>query len=192
MYQPVNLNMIANYRRNWTKPFFLLAILMAVAAGCAHQPIPPEAVLFSIDGKISVRNGQQGRSGRFAFKEYAQFLELEVWGPLGQGRTQLSGNEDSLTLTQGDKVLAQGDAESLMREQLGWYVPLAVFSAWLQGTPHADYPLAGVETTQQAQRFLQAGWQVELSRFVEAGNVRRPGRISAVKGELRVLLITRA
>ncbi len=148
--------------------------------------------MFATDGKISVRRGTQGNSGRFAFSQYVDSLVLEIWGPLGQGRVRLAGNEDQLILSRGGKTLAAGDAASLMQEQLGWYVPLDVFSAWLQGAPHDGFRVEWLDQSAQLSSFRQLNWQVELSRFGQSQDLRRPGRIDAVSGDLRVLLVTRS
>ena len=176
---------------DFAKPLFYIVILTVGLYGCVHSPPSPERPLFSTGGKISIRQGTKGSSGRFSFEQYDTSIALEVWGPLGQGRTRLAGNEQRLQLTQGDKTLAAGPAAELMQQQLGWYVPLNVFSAWLQGQPHPDFPVDWRLQDSQQQRFVQLDWEVEFSRFGSAPE-GQPGRISATKQGLRVLLVTRS
>ena len=183
-----------------TKSLFCIAILGVVLAGCSTTGPLTQTPEFEVAGKVSVRTDQQARSGRFIWRQFADFMELEVWGPLGQGRVRLVGTERAITVTQGDRVLAQGDASLVMYEQLGWYVPLPVFNAWLQGAHHEDYdyvpvppqatPTVGDTGRPQADvLFSQLGWQVHLSRFELRGGELRPGRISAHKDGLKVLVV---
>lgn len=175
------------------KSLILKAIfLVLVVAGCAVQPLVLDpGVDFRVTGKFGVRDGDDGYSARFTWAQSFDAYDIEVWGPLGQGRTRLSGDSNRMTVLQGEEVLAVGTPEEVMAASLGWSVPIGVLPAWIRGRPHRQ--LAFGEVVRDAEdrfvEFVQAGWQVELSRY--ADEEENPGRIVATRGDRRVTVIVR-
>ena len=154
--------------------------------------VAKEVATFTAQGKVSIKTSSQGRSGRFSWESFdarsgQSHYVLEVWGPLGQGRTRLAGTDDQLTITQGGKLLAQGASYQIMLEHLGWSVPLTVLDSWIKGIPHPQLPHDELAAEIGERSFTQAQWQVTLSRFEE----NYPTRISATRGALRVLLVSK-
>ncbi|MEM7098465.1 MAG: outer membrane lipoprotein LolB [Pseudomonadota bacterium] len=175
-----------------SKSLFCIVILLLFLSGCRSLDVGETQPDFVSSGKVSLKTPNQARSGRFSWEEYRADANgvhyvLEVWGPLGQGRTRLAGTDEFLEIIQNGKILAQGESQLLMLEHLGWSVPLDVLSAWIKGAPHPDTPFDEMATEPGARLFNQARWQVTLSRFEGV----HPTRISAVRGTLKVLLVSR-
>ncbi len=165
---------------------------MLLASGCASQPLLLDpGVDFRVAGKFGIRDGSDGYSARFTWSQSRESYDIEVWGPLGQGRTQLRGDSARMAVLQGGEVVVEGAPEEVMYASLGWSVPIGVLPAWIRGTPHRQlgFDQAATDADGRYTEFVQADWQVSLSRYGEAGEY--PGRIVATNGPRRVTVIVR-
>jgi outer membrane lipoprotein LolB len=194
-----DLPMIADCRLSAVhNPLILKVILLLIClAGCASKPVPGAAPLkFEISGKFGIRDGDEGYSARFNWQQSHDGYAIEVWGPLGQGRTRLEGDEAMMQVLRGREVVAQGEPEMVMAASLGWSVPIHVLPAWIGGEPAADIHFAEVVYDAEGRyaEFVQAGWQVSLTRYQQPtaeGALSRPARIVAEKGARKVTVIVR-
>ncbi len=179
-----------------SKSLFFIVFLFSWLAGCATLKAPSVAPGgFELRGKLGISEPQQNFSARFLWRQRGPDFTIDLWGPFGQGRVQLAGNARELTLLDGDgKVITRGEHEVVMRDNLGWSIPLAVLPDWVQGRPDPDWP-AEVEKRDESGHltaFRQLDWQVDLGRYQETGDGpqarRMPHRVTARRGEYRVRL----
>jgi len=172
------------------KGIFVLFLLV----GCASQaPVVRPDLDFVAKGKLGVKLGDKGYSASFSWQQFAAGYAIDVWGPLGQGRTKLRGNAASMRVIRGDEVLAEGPPELVMQTHLGWSVPLDVLPAWISGRSDTDSTIEGAvyDPMQRLIEFQQANWHVSFSRFHDAGPDARPGRIVARSGVKKVTVLVR-
>ena len=166
-----------------------LALLGAVVvlSACVSQPTHlVDNYDFFAQGKLGIKAPQQQFSGNFSWRQTGVEVELQLWGPLGQGRTVLQGNPDHLVLRRGEEVVAQGVPEQVMEQHLGWSLPLSVVGAWLTGEPYTGFPVAQTCLA----TFCQLGWEIATSGAVAEGSPI-PRRIKAEREGYRVTLVTR-
>ena len=186
--------MIADCQREAAhKPLILKAILLLVCAtGCASKPVSVSApVDFAISGKFGVSDGSDGYSARFNWQQRSDTYDIEVWGPLGQGRTFLRGDGRLMHVQRGAGVVAQGVPESVMYENLGWSLPLHVLPAWMRGEPQGDIEFADAIYDNEGRftQFAQVGWLVSLSKYKTRTGVETPARIVATNGPRKVTVV---
>jgi outer membrane lipoprotein LolB len=176
----------------------LLALWAALGlAGCASTPAPPPVTVadFDVSGKFSIRGGGQPVSARFRWLQRGAGYDLELWGPFGQGRRRLTGDDQQLTLLDGrGAVLASGPVEAVMAQQLGWSFPIGMLSYWVRGqiAPGSRSAIIEQDPDGLLRRFEQAGWTLSYPRyrFEDSGGTPLPGLIDARDGrfELRIAL----
>ena len=145
--------------------------ILLLASGCAVQPLPVDSdLMFVAVGKFGIKDEETGYSARYSWRHYRHGYDIEVWGPLGQGRTLLRGDTQLMQVRRGDEILAQGAPEEVMLANLGWTVPIAVLPAWIQGFPATQLPHAAAVLDDEGRylAFDQAGWQVSLQRYAGA------------------------
>jgi outer membrane lipoprotein LolB len=172
----------------------LLAVLMvAMLAACSSAPTrvardaSPES--WSMSGKIAVSDGKDGGSGRIDWQQDGERFRIEIRAPVSRRTWRLSGGPDGATLEGLDGGPRSGpDAEALLREAVGWTVPVADLVAWARGTggqggADIEYDAAG-----QPQRLVQRGWTVEYRAWFD-GEPPLPRKIFAARGERRVRLV---
>lgn len=174
--------------------FFLLA-----GVGCATLPAEgPAEGGFDLRGKLGVVQADESFSARFLWRQQAAAFRIDLWGPLGQGRVQLAGDEHTLELRDSDgSVISSGAPEAVMNRHLGWSLPLAVLPHWVRGRPAPNTSVTG-RVQDEAGRltaFRQLGWHVELDRYQRLSDAAAddepaylPHRVTARRGEYRVRL----
>lgn len=149
---------------------------------------------FQILGKIGVKQAGDGFSANFDWRQHTQArYEIDVWGPLGQGRTQLKGDQGAMQVSRGDQVLALGQPDEVMLAHLGWSIPLDVLPAWIRGVPAAQYGVDDRRFDDQGRfvEFTQAGWAVTLGRYDQRKDIMTPGRIKASQADKTITVIVR-
>ena len=171
-----------------------LLVVGVLVSGCT--PTRPAEVAADVDfrlrGKIAVRSPGDAFSASFDWIQTGETFDIELWGPLGQGRVRLRGDGARLTITDARGATTSGiSAEPFMASALGWSVPISALPFWVRGrydpgstvAEHhrmPDGPLASFE---------QLGWTVEVSRWRESGLGPVPGRVVAVQRERRIVIV---
>ena len=170
-------------------------------AGCAQLPVETGPADFLIEGKVGVVEGElegekRSYSARFTWRQTADRYDILLWGPLGQGGTRLRGNAGHVEISgrDGDPTLA-GDPHLVMRQRLGWSLPLGVLPWWLSGSPAPEGLVTAAEHDAEGRltAFSQLGWRVGYDRFDASGALSRPLRITAERSgyRVRVAIISR-
>jgi|GEM_PF-1271296 len=172
--------------------FFLLSLVgLFLLSACQQRGLRiPMDHDFNIEGKLAIRGTESRHSARFRWIQTGEDYRIELWGPLGQGRTILEGNGRDLTvLDGGGKVLESGPVYAVMRKQLGWYLPLEALPQWVQGGPIEQIPVSGpmVDRHGRMIAFDQLGWRLGFTYRNEQS--KEPARIRAVRDDYQVLLV---
>ena len=163
---------------------FLIFLTILILSGCVTAPQAPISDIepvFVAGGKISLRTPEGNHTANFRWVQYPQSYAVEVWGPLGQGRSQLNGDTKRMVIARGNEVLAEGPPAEIMAAYLGWVVPIELFPSWLEGS--------GVDPS--APTIETSGWSVEFSRFEDEEGQVRPRRLDARKDQQRIVVIVR-
>jgi len=173
--------------------------LLIAGAGCASLPAEgPAPDGFDLRGKLGVVQADESFSARFLWRQQAAAFRIDLWGPLGQGRVQLAGDEHTLELRDGDgSVISSGPPEAVMNRHLGWSLPLAVLPHWVRGRPAPNTSVAARVADEEGRltAFRQLGWHVELERYqrlsvgaADGEAAYLPHRVTARRGAYRVRL----
>ncbi|MDE0350526.1 MAG: outer membrane lipoprotein LolB [Gammaproteobacteria bacterium] len=169
----------------------LLAVgVMALGlGGCVSRPTVQETGLeFRLTGRIGLVAEEGAVTANYVWRQYANGVEIELWGPLGQGRTRVVGEGAALTVyTAGGARLDGEAARALVRREFGLAAPVELLSNWILGRPAPDWP---VESLGEGS-FTQLGWHVVLSGFRDMAGRRVPGRLVASRGGRRVTVLCR-
>ena len=177
------------------RPLGMMALLVVVLPfGCAS--LPPMAVEdadFAVGGRLAVRDDAERFSASFSWLQRRADYSIELWGPFGAGRVRVRGNEDRVTITTARGDFVRGvDPDLLMRAELGWSIPLDAMASWIRGVPVGKRPFVARQVTgERLDSFEQDGWSVEFDRFRNVDGSERPGRILAVRGPSRIVVVVR-
>jgi outer membrane lipoprotein LolB len=179
------------------KLLFLNVFFVLLVGGCASAPLLPVGPdAFGLKGKVAVRDAGEQFTANFLWQQNGEDFEIDLWGPLGQGRVQLQRQGPRVVLVNGrGEILTEGDADSVMRAHLGWSLPMDVLPAWIQGQPLPGAATENLDVGLEGEiaAFDQLGWHVELDRYERVYNRSQnrllPGRLTADNGMVRVRLV---
>jgi len=156
---------------------------------------PPEGVAdadFRLRGKIAVRGPGDAFSASFDWIQTGEAFDIELWGPLGQGRVHLRGDGRRLTVTDARGATTSGiSAEPFMASALGWSVPISALPFWVRGRYDPGSSVAEQLRTADGTlaSFEQLGWTVAVSRWGESALGPVPLRVVAVQRERRIVIV---
>lgn len=182
------------------------AALLTTLAGCAVSPPAPEAdpalweqhrsaasriTQWQLDGRIALRRSDEGWHADLHWQQRDEKFEVRLSGPLGQGGAHLQGDETGVALTLSDRsTYHAADPEELMRQRLGWAVPVQGLRYWVRGLP-----VPGIAETHRLdergrlRELAQDGWHVRFARYDESAAVALPARLELTRGDLHVKLV---
>ena len=171
----------------WLPPI-VVALAAQCVVGCASlppEPLPPD--IFSIVGRVAVRYGDEAASGRVTWRHGAATDDLLISSPLGQGIAEITRRDGVYTLvTAKDERFSAADPERLTERVLGWALPLAGLSDWVQGRAQPGSSAEPRYRDGRLAELRQLGWTIEYSGYDENG--RLPTRMRLTRGDLDIRL----
>jgi len=146
----------------------VILIMALLLAGCATSTARAPSVAsertsgdFSVDARFSLSSGSERYAGRLFWRRNGTLEELQVSSPFGQMLAVLTIQPGGARLETAERrVFAAADAEALMREALGYELPVTRLASWLRGKPDASARVtrdAGARVTLAED----AGWRIE-------------------------------
>lgn len=175
-------------------PLILFTILVG---GCALlQPAPiarpaqSEGMPFALNGRVAVKyNGSRDSAG-LHWTHTAQSDEILLLTPLGQTAARIYSDARQTTLDDGNNHYENESAEALMRQVLGWYLPLNRLHHWLLGLVEQGAG-AQIERNENGQIAVlhQDGWEVRYLRYDGDKPDSLPKRMQLSREDLQVQLL---
>lgn len=174
-------------------------VWLGFLSGCALLPPAPapvsrpaqlESAPFALNGRISINHQGKRHSAGLRWTHRAQSDEILLLAPLGQIAARVYRDAQNATLDDGAKHYQADDAETLMEQVLGWYLPLSGLHQWVLGLPAADSP-AQIERDDNAQITVlhQDGWEVRYLRYADTRPYSLPSRLQLSREDLQMLLL---
>lgn len=148
---------------------------------------------WTLKGRLAVSDANDGGSGNLQWQENLQGTRMDFHGALGRGAWRLEVNDRGAELELADGTLYRADeVQSLVREQIGWEVPIEALAWWVRGleAPGAvESHRLGDDGTLE---FLdQLGWEIEFSHYRDVGRTSLPLRLTARQAGRTVKLVVR-
>ncbi len=166
-------------------PAFALAALLVACASLPEAGLPLPGG-FELSGRVAVRHAKDAASGRIFWRHSDDADELLITSALGQGIARISRERDRFRLVTGDnKEYRAADAESLTEQALGWRLPLAGLSDWVQARASPGRPAEMQGDVDNGLELRQDGWQVAYEEF-RGG---KPFRMRLKREDLEIVLV---
>ena len=150
---------------------------------------------WSFTGRIAIRDGREGGSGRIEWSQSSGKTEVVLSAPLTRQSWQLTIDENGARLDGlAGGSLSGPDAAALLRQATGIAIPVVLLGAWVRGVMTDKHlKTASWETDDQSRlsHLEQDGWVIDYQWPAQRhpGEVWMPSRIDASKGQARVRLI---
>ena len=143
---------------------------------------------WTLTAHIGVSDGKDGGSGELVWKQNGEHYDFTVHAPVTGKTWKLSGDASRATL---EGVDPQPDTdrspERLLKQRLGWDVPLAQLGDWVRGlrakgsAPNTIYDAQNLPAVIE-----QDGWKVEYRDWFAERNPPLPKKVFATRGNSRV------
>ena len=152
---------------------------------------------FRLRGKIAVRvdrADQEAFAASFDWRQAGRRYEIDLWGPLGQGRIRISGDGLALSVTDSrGETLRGASAVALMEQALGWSAPTTALQHWVRGRydPSTPATIQGYAENGRLNQFEQMGWTVRVHRWRDTAVGSAPGKIVATQEGRRIVVVCR-
>ncbi|MEJ2180769.1 MAG: lipoprotein insertase outer membrane protein LolB [Gammaproteobacteria bacterium] len=194
--------------------FLLLVIALVLCcfiASCESLSVKPEQVVttnnaviehrqsqlavlknWQLDGRISLVTDNEAWSGQLYWQQNsASDYFIQFSAPSGQGAMQLLGSSENVELRMANgKSYQAKDADSLLRQETNWELPIGSLWYWIRGLPNPDLP---VKATLDQQGLIQAlqqnDWHVEYKRYQQYDAFYFPRKIVIQHEDMKLRLI---
>lgn len=177
---------------------FLVCLALVLLSACASQHEKPLGLNWAdsmrglqkqsqwyLEGRLALADGKDSISAGITWRHDAGGDDIELTGPLAQGRLRIVVAKNSVVVDDGDHHQEfQGEPERILAEQLGVEMPVGALRYWVLGVVDPDQQFIA-----QPDGFVQAGWRVIFTETQAVGEVIMPRKISAVKDKARIKLV---
>ncbi len=142
----------------------LLALLLAACAAVPPSAggLPPRGAVgdFALDGRFSLTHDAERHAGRLAWLRRGATDELRIYSPFGQTVAEIVVDARRARLSAADgQVREAADAEGLLREVLGYPLPLADLAAWVLARPRSGAQVVA-DAQGRPQQVVEGGWEI--------------------------------
>ncbi|QWF70302.1 outer membrane lipoprotein LolB [Methylomonas paludis] len=140
---------------------------------------------WSFQGRLAVVADKDAFSASINWKHQSSEDEIELSGPLAQGKVLISVTPGSVAIDNGDQVRHyQGDADSVINAQLDIKIPVTALKYWVLGLTDPQQSYLALDNG-----FVQSGWQIRFIELQSVGDLVLPKKITVQDEHNRVKLI---
>jgi outer membrane lipoprotein LolB len=148
----------------------LLAILVlgGLLSACSLRPPvtvthPAQLSHWLAEGKLGLRVADRGGNLYFTWQQAAAHYTLTLSGPLGAGRTELSGGPEGVVLRNGELGdIPASSPEVLLETVTGYRAPVSHLAHWLKAQPATLSAVIERDTEGRAQQIIEDGWTAKF------------------------------
>jgi outer membrane lipoprotein LolB len=142
---------------------------------------------WTITAHIGVSNGRDGGSGDLVWTQNDDRYTFTVHAPVSGRTWKLSGDANRAVLEGVDaQPDMDRDPEHLLRERLGWDVPLVDLGAWVRGMRAPGAAQVQYDAQNLPALIEQAGWKVEYRDWLGDRDPPLPRKLYASRGAAHV------
>ena len=163
----------------------------ALAAQQAREAKLAPLAHWTLTAHIGVSNGRDGGSGDLAWEQNGDAYRFTVRAPVTGKTWTLSGDASQAVLEGVDpQPDTDTDAQRLLRDRLGWDVPLADLRVWVRGL-RASGSQASVQYDAQNLPAVieQDGWKVEYRDWFTDRDPPLPRKVFVSRADARVRMV---
>lgn len=142
---------------------------------------------WQLNGRAAVAFGTQGWQATLTWRQADNSAEVHLSGPFGIGALVLKQTPEGLSLNGAPPSDA---VESLVREKLGFDLPIENLHYWLLGVPNPTSTFDLSRNDQDRAKVLsQAGWNISYDRYTPVTGDVLPSRLVLTAGDVRVRIV---
>lgn len=145
---------------------------------------------WKINGKLAVRSHFDSGSANINWTQKKQSYDIALFGPLGSNNMKLSGKPGEALLIAADgKHYQANSAETLLAQNWGYRLPVALLYYWVRGLPApAPQYKQTFDQYHRTRSLKQAGWMIEYLKYTRVGKVDLPSLVRVKAPDLSAKL----
>lgn len=144
---------------------------------------------WTLKGKIGVKTDSKGGSATLKWSYQNDHQDIELYGPFGGGRVQISVTIDSAILKDTKGVVIEGlTADQVLYQRLGWQVPFSELIMWCRGLPDDHATDLVIDDYGRLKSFNQGVWHVEYQEYRAVNDLILPRKltITSLPGSMEI------
>jgi outer membrane lipoprotein LolB len=188
--------------------FLSLISILFILSGCASQIAPPldrpthqprtwlkpriyqSDLNWDIQGSISIQQRDKMQMATFTWKQIDSRYAINFYGPLNLGAIGIAGQPGNVTLNKPTASFSAPTAESLMQQQLGWFLPVSNMYYWVRGQAAPNSIKSQTKDQDGHLVYLQQqGWIIQFDAYRPEGDTVLPHKIWMENQSLRVKIV---
>lgn len=137
------------------------------------------------EGRLALVDERDSISASISWRHQGERDDIELTGPLAQGRVAISVTADGVVVDDGENRQEYvGAVDAVVAEQLGVDMPVDALKFWVLGVndPRQSF-------VEQEGGFVQGGWLVRFREMQRVNAELLPRKITAEKDKTRIKLI---
>lgn len=189
--------------------YFVSLLLVLFVTGCATQIQPPETspnyrvkpwpqrkialsdqTHWKINGSVSIQSRGKTEMGTFTWEQIDNRYAINIYGPLNLGSIGIAGTPYKVVLNKPTGSYSAATPEALMKQQLGWYLPISNMYYWVRGLPAPGQKGQQQHDNEGHLVFLQQqGWRIRYEAFQTGRDRDLPRKILLDNQQIHVKLV---
>ncbi len=172
-----------------------LALLLSACSFAPEKPIEGYQLAemqhlqkqgnWNFEGRLAMVDEKDSVSASISWRHQPERDDIELAGPLAQGRIAISVTPGGVVVDDGDhRQEYNGAVDAIVAEQLGVDMPVNALKFWVLGV---NDPKQSV--VEQEGGFFQGGWLVRYREMQRVNAEWLPKKITAEKDKTRIKLI---
>lgn len=131
-------------------------------------------------GRIHIQADDESWQATLFWRQQEGAYRIRIIAPLGQGTLELRGDATAVVLRTADgEEYGAADPETLMRDTLGWGVPVEGMVHWMVGRadPRRDIEARVEDEAGRLVELRQAGWYIRYLDYGQDTGIALPRRL---------------
>ncbi|WP_347987455.1 lipoprotein insertase outer membrane protein LolB [Methylomonas sp. AM2-LC] len=175
--------------------FVVLALTLNACATLSEKPIEvyqlglmqhlQKQANWYFSGRLALVDEKNSISASINWRHRVNEDNIELYGPLAQGRVAITIVGDKITVDDGEQQQAYlGRVDSVLTALLGVDIPAQALRFWVLGVTDPEQAY-----TEISDGFIQNGWMVRYKELQNLNSETLPRKISSEKEKTKVRLV---
>lgn len=149
---------------------------------------------WQMNSRVFIQTKDDGFSSSIRWAQQAESYQLRFSAPFSQGIYHLSGNPENVSIRLPDNTEQSAkDPETLMKQALGFKLPVSGLGYWLRGLPYPKDPDRNIllDSNERLSELKQAGWDIIISRYIHKDGYYLPTKLTMENRHLKMKMVVK-
>ncbi|MEM7407479.1 MAG: lipoprotein insertase outer membrane protein LolB [Pseudomonadota bacterium] len=150
-----------------------------LAAFERRQAVLGQIQNWSANGRLALNTPGDSVNASVRWQQIADDYVIRLSGPLGIGGASLAGGPAGVTLRTDDKDFSAPTPEALLKDNLGWQLPVSGLKYWLMGliAPNVQIRDVRFDPAGRLEYLEQANWKIQYRRYLRTETMDMPSKV---------------